>query len=119
MRIVVSNPDTLGDFVLRQPMYRALLDAGHELLLIIRRGVEPLVPYVAPGAGILRLPGEVYADDVDRRWDEFADTFAAAREFAPDVLLVAPYRWTLFEEKLSEELPPGVKRIGMSGHLYP
>ncbi|HZN65170.1 MAG TPA: glycosyltransferase family 9 protein, partial [Tepidisphaeraceae bacterium] len=118
MRIVVSNPDTLGDLVLRQPMYRALLDAGHELLLIVRRSVEPLVPYVAPGVRVVVLPGEVYADDVDRRWEEFADTFAAARDFAPDALLVAPYRWTLFEERLAEELPPGVKRIGMSGHLY-
>src|SRR5262245_54696258 len=29
MRLLVSNPDTLGDLVLRQPMYRALAAAGH------------------------------------------------------------------------------------------
>lgn len=118
MRILASNPDTLGDLVLRQPMYRALLDAGHELLLIVRRGVEPLVRYVAPSARTLVLPGEVYADDVAGHWYQFEDTFRAAREFAPDALLVAPYRWTQFEEKLSRTLPDGVRRIGMSGHLY-
>lgn len=120
MRILASNPDTLGDLVLRQPLYRALREAGHELLLVVRQSVEPLVKYVAPGAATLVLPAEVYAGE-DRGgayWHQFADTFRAAREFAPDVLLVAPYRWTLFEEKLAESLPGSVKRIGMSGHLY-
>jgi ADP-heptose:LPS heptosyltransferase/SAM-dependent methyltransferase len=118
MRILASNPDTLGDLVLRQPMYRALERAGHELLLVVRRGVEPLVRYVAPSARTLVLPGEVYSNDLGARWEEFEGVFAAAREFGPDVLLVAPYRWTLFEERLSEALPGEVRRVGMSGHLY-
>jgi ADP-heptose:LPS heptosyltransferase/SAM-dependent methyltransferase len=118
MRILASNPDTLGDFVLRQPMYRALREAGHELMLIVRGSVEPLVKQVAPGARTVVLPAEVYADDVDRHWEMFAETVRAARAFAPDVLLVAPYRWTLFEERLSATLPAEVRRIGMSGHLY-
>src|SRR5687767_1676259 len=119
MRILASNPDTLGDLVLRQPMYRALEAAGHELLLVVRRGVEPLARYVAPSARTLVLPAEVYAGDGDDYWAQFDETFAAARDFRSDALLVAPYRWTLFEEKLSDALPESVKRIGMSGHLHP
>ena len=118
MRILASNPDTLGDLVLRQPMYRALEEAGHELLLVVRRGVEPLAKYVAPSARTLLLPAEVYTGDDPRHWAQFGDTFRAARDFTPDLLLVAPYRWTLFEEKLAEAMPPTVRRIGMSGHLY-
>src|SRR4051812_9518543 len=122
MRILASNPDTLGDLVLRQPMYRALEEAGHELLLVVRRGVEPLVRYVAPSAKTLVLPAEVYAGEDEGHWTQFDETFRAAADFAPEVLLVAPYRWTLFEEKLDEALAqalaPKVKRIGMSGHLY-
>jgi ADP-heptose:LPS heptosyltransferase/SAM-dependent methyltransferase len=118
MRILASNPDTLGDMVLRQPMYRALADAGHELLLVVRPGVEPLVRHVAPAAQTLLLPAEVYAGDDADHWARFDATFRAAADFAPDALLVAPYRWTLFEEKLSAALPGSVKRIGMSGHLY-
>src|SRR3954447_12781794 len=115
MRILASNPDTLGDLVLRQPLYRALLDAGHELTLVVRPGVLALVPYVAPGARTLVLPYETYAHDLEQHWDLFADLFHAAREWAPDALLVAPYRWTQFEEKLAESLPPEVRKIGMSG----
>ena len=118
MRILASNPDTLGDLVLRQPMYRAALDAGHELLLVVRASVEPLVRHVAPGARTVVLPAEVYADDVDRHWDRFESTFQAARDFNPDVLLVAPYRWTQFEERLARVLADNVRRVGMSGHLY-
>lgn len=118
MRILASNPDTLGDFVLRQPLYRALIDGGHELLLIVRESVLPLVPYVAPGARTLVLPYEPYANDLEENWERFGGVFEAARRFAPDVLLVAPFRWTQFEERLSIELPPAVRKIGMSGHLY-
>ena len=118
MRIVASNPDTLGDLVLRQPLYRALTDAGHELMLVVRRSVLPLVPYVAPGARAVVLPYEAYANDIEQRWDLFGEMFDAARRFEPDVLMVAPYRWTPFEEKLAEELPGGVRKVGMTGHLY-
>lgn len=107
--------------VLRQPLYRALRDAGHELMLIVRASVAQLVPYVAPGAAVLVLPGEAYRDDLEQHWDLFADLFAAAREWRPDVLLVAPYQWTRFDEKLAEELAdvPGLRRAGMTGRLYP
>ena len=98
MRILASNPDTIGDLVLRQPLYRALREAGHELLLVVRAGVRPIVPYVAPGAGTLVLPAEPYRDDIAEHWDDFRDLFQSARDYRPDVLLVAPYRWTQFDE---------------------
>ena len=117
MRILASNPDTIGDMILRQPLYAALLDAGHELMLVVRPTVAPLVPYVAPGARFLTLPFEVYRDDLPHHWQKFDELFREAQAFAPHTLLVAPFRWTLFEEKLAEELP-GVAVYGMSGRLY-
>src|SRR4051812_41711039 len=117
MRLLVSNPDTLGDLILRQPMYRALSDAGHELMLIVRPNVAPMVRHVAPGAHDLELPYEVYAPDLAAQWDRFGQLFDAARAFAPDALVIAPYRWTFFDERLAEELPNS-KRVGLSGHLY-
>src|SRR5678816_2331248 len=92
MRLLVSNPDTLGDLVLRQPMYRALLDAGHELTLVVRPAVAPLVRHVAPGARVLELPYEAYASDIADRWDQFRDLFDTARAANPDALVIAPYR---------------------------
>ena len=118
MRILASNPDTLGDLVLRQPLYAALLAAGHELTLVVRPGLRALVPYVAPGANVLELPYEPYAHDVAEKWDLFAPLFDRARDANPDLLLIAPYRWTAVDERLSAELPAPVRRVGMSGHLF-
>jgi glycosyltransferase involved in cell wall biosynthesis/ADP-heptose:LPS heptosyltransferase/SAM-dependent methyltransferase len=117
MRILLSNPDTIGDMVLRQPLYQALADAGHQLMLIVRPSVMALVPFVAPGAQVIPLPMEVYRDDLHDHMDAFAGVFQQARAFTPDALVIAPYQWTQFEEKLAEELP-GVRRYGMSGRLY-
>jgi ADP-heptose:LPS heptosyltransferase/glycosyltransferase involved in cell wall biosynthesis len=117
MRILASNPDTIGDMVLRQPFYDALLRAGHQLMLVVRPSVEPLVKFVAPESQVVTLPFEVYRDDLPAHWDEFRDVFQAAQDFKPDALVVAPYRWTLFDERLAAMLP-GVRRYGMSGRLY-
>lgn len=117
MRIIASNPDTLGDLVLRQPMYRALQDAGHQLMLIVRSAVAPLVRHVAPGADVIELPHEVYAPDLPAHWDKFNGLFASAEAFRPDLLLVAPYRWTLFDEELSRRLT-GLPVAGLDGHLF-
>jgi heptosyltransferase-2 len=117
MRILISNPDTIGDFVLRQPLIAALADAGHELMLIVRASVEPLARQIAPVAHVVVLPVEPYALSVDGPWEPFAAVFDEARSFAPGVLVVAPFRWTLFEERLAAELP-SVPRIGLSGNLY-
>jgi ADP-heptose:LPS heptosyltransferase len=117
MRILISNPDTIGDFVLRQPLIASLADAGHELMLIVRASVEPLARQIAPVAHVVVLPVEPYALSVDGPWEPFAAVFDEARSFAPGVLVVAPFRWTLFEERLAAELP-SVPRIGLSGNLY-
>jgi hypothetical protein len=117
MRILASNPDTLGDLILRQPLYAALRMAGHELMLLVRHSAAEAAAYAAPGATVIELPYEPYAHDVDAQWAAFQPAVQAAVEFAPDLLLVAPYRWTHFEERLAAEMPH-VKTAGMSGHLF-
>ncbi|QOV87526.1 glycosyltransferase family 9 protein [Humisphaera borealis] len=123
MRILASNPDTIGDMVLRQPLYRALVAGGHELTLIVRKSVEPIAKLIVPEATTIVLPQEVYCP-VDERWEAFVPLVRQAIEFRPDLLLIAPFQWTRFEERLAAELReprnglPGVKVAGMSGRLY-
>ena len=56
MRLVASNPDAMGDMILRQPLYAALAEAGHELLLIVRSATAPVARLVAPSAQLLEFP---------------------------------------------------------------
>jgi ADP-heptose:LPS heptosyltransferase len=115
MRILASNPDSIGDLVLRQPMYAALREAGHEVTLIVRAGWLPIVQAVAPGAEVLVLPIDPYTTAID--WGKLQQLVEAAVAVEPDVLLMASYQWTAFEEGLAERLP-GVRTVGMSGKLF-
>lgn len=117
MRILVSNPDTIGDLVLRQPLYRALADAGHELMLVVRPLLEPIVPLVAPGAGVVVAAAPVYSGSIETGDASLAPVADAAKAFDPDVLLVAPYQWTVLEERLSMALPRA-RCVALTGRSY-
>jgi len=117
MRIVASNPDSIGDFLLRQPLYNALTEAGHELFLVVRERVLPLARCVVPKATLAVLEGDPYSPQIEAQWPKLAPVFQAARGFCPDMLLIVSYQWTLFEERLAEELD-GVDTVGFTGVLY-
>lgn len=117
MRIVASNPDGIGDLILRQPLYAAIQAAGHELLLLVRPINAELAPLVAPGCRFALIPGEPYSEQMVAPGELLDDVVGVVREFAPDVLLVAPYQRTLFEERLAERLT-GVRVVGLAGKLF-
>lgn len=117
MRILISNPDTIGDVLLREPLFRALREAGHELALVVSPLVQPLARAVAPGAKLIELPITVYNGKIeadDERLDAVAE---AAVEFEPDVFVGAPYTWTVLEERLAAELPDA-RKIGQAGGKF-
>lgn len=117
MRILISNPDTIGDVVLREPLFRALSGAGHELALVVTPLVQPIARAVAPSARILELPVNVYEGKVASD-DEWLDPLLeSAAGFAPDVMVGAPYTWTLLEERLCEALPDA-RTIGQAGGRF-
>jgi ADP-heptose:LPS heptosyltransferase len=117
MRILASNPDGIGDLVLRQPMYAALADAGHDLLLVVRPLTAPLVTPVAPKAGAVVLESDPYYLDFSPDAADVQQILAAARDFAPDVFCIAPYQRTVFDEFLAKSLE-GCLTVGMAGMLY-
>ncbi len=114
MHILASNPDAIGDFVLRQPMYSAIQKAGHRLTLIVRDHVAPLAPLIAPGADILLLGEDPYSQSFDLTCPRVQNVLRQAREVRPDRVLIAPYQWTAFEEVLTVFLPctPVVRMTG-------
>lgn len=117
MRILISNPDTIGDVVLREPLFRALERAGHELALVVRPLVQPLARVMAPGARMIELPLEVYSGKLEASDERLDAVCEAARAFEPDVYVGAPYVWTLLEERLGTALE-GVRRVGQAGGRF-
>lgn len=117
MRILATNPDTIGDVVLRQPLYRAIQEAGHALTLVIRPLLAPVIGSIAPGAGVITCGAPLYDPKLAIDDPSIEPVVEAAREFDPDLLLIAPYQWTMLEERLSLALPQA-RCIAMSGRLY-
>ncbi|MCC6660309.1 MAG: hypothetical protein IT437_05430 [Phycisphaerales bacterium] len=117
MRILVSNPDTLGDLILRQPLLAALAGEGHELGVVVRAAWRPLVPMVAPGARVLVAPGNVYDPGLAASSPDLHGIAAEAAAWKPDMLVVAPFQWTVLEERLSLECG-GAVTVRMSGRLF-
>ncbi|HFB98160.1 MAG TPA: hypothetical protein ENJ62_03375 [Bryobacterales bacterium] len=58
MRILVTNPGGIGDFILRQPFLSLLLEHGHRLMVAVPEALAPLVSMAAPGADSAVLPEE-------------------------------------------------------------
>jgi ADP-heptose:LPS heptosyltransferase len=117
MRILASNPDSIGDLVLRQPMYDALVAAGHELLVVVRSFNVPIARLVVPRAKVLQLDSNPYSPAFDSKSYDVTRILDAAQEFAPDIFCLAPYQRTQFEELLGKSLKQ-IRIVGMSGILY-
>ncbi len=117
MRILISNPDTIGDLVLRQPMFRALQAAGHELMLVVRPLLEPVAPLVAPGARVVVAPEHLYRGALDPGDAGFGPVVEVAKAFVPEVVAVAPFQWTALEERLWATFSDA-RRLAMTGRLF-
>lgn len=117
MRVLACNPDTIGDVLLRQPLYRAIQEAGHELCLIVRPLLEPIITSIAPGARVIVCDINLYEAGLEVDSPTLAGVVARAKEFAPDMLVVAAYQWTVLEERLSLDLP-NVPTVAMTGKRY-
>lgn len=117
MRILATNPDTIGDLILREPLYRALREAGHELTLITQPLVEPLVSSVAPGATTYTLDLNPYDPDLRPEDGALDDISALAVALEPEMLLVAPYQWSPIDARLSRDLA-GARRVAFAGIPY-
>src|SRR4051812_36390777 len=117
LRILASNPDTIGDVLLRQPLYRALQDDGHQLALIARPLLNPLLSLIAPGAHIIPFEANLYDPRLAPDSADLDAIAEAARAFDPEVLLVAPFQWTVLEERLAAVLP-SARSIALSGRRF-
>jgi ADP-heptose:LPS heptosyltransferase len=109
MRILISNPDRLGDVVRRQPLFAALTAAGHELLLLARAATAALLPQLAPGAHVVHIS----SDSLTPPGPELTRT---VQHFRPELVLLPGRSRAVFETRLVAALP-GVAVIGRRGPL--
>lgn len=117
MRIALSNPDNIGDFILRQPMLAALHEAGHDILLVVRDFVAPIARSLFPEAVVLQCAGNPYTRDFTLESTLGRKLIEEVRQFRPELLAIASYQHTQLEESLAAALPDA-ECVGFNGYLF-
>ena len=118
MRIVITNPDSIGDVLLRQPLFAALAAEGHELLLVLRSELSALAPLVAPATSVVLCSSNPYDPRFSGDAGRIDTVLSRIEAFHPDLIAVAPYQRTLLDERIVERFP-ATRSIALDGFLYP
>src|SRR4030088_3383373 len=98
MKITVSSPDGLGDFVLRIPFFEALREAGHELQIFMRPPAFELATVLLPTTRVEKISEDPYARLVRFRRRPFAKELRKISMFAPDLFVLALFQQSFFDE---------------------
>lgn len=98
MKITVSSPDGLGDFILRVPVLRALLEGGHELQLFLRQPAAGMAEEIFPGVERHEIAADPYHPDIRRKKCPFTREHAAIRKFSPDLYVASLFALNFFDE---------------------
>jgi ADP-heptose:LPS heptosyltransferase len=112
MKISVSSPDGLGDFVLRIPFFEALVRAGHELQVFMRPPASELATALLPGIRVEMLHEDPYARLVRFRRSPFRSELRKISVFAPDLFVIALFQHSFFDEICVARLPRSLKVAG-------
>jgi len=98
MKITISSPDGLGDFVLRIPMIRALQDAGHQLQIFLRQPAAALASEVLSGVALHEIAADPNLESTRRRRNPFRAEHAAILKFQPDLYVAPLFALNFFDE---------------------
>ncbi len=98
MKITLSSPDGIGDFILRLPLINALQEAGHVLQLFMRQPAADLAGFVLAGTEIQIIRQDPYHQSTKRQTNPFKAEHQAIRRFRPDVYAAALFHLNFFDQ---------------------
>jgi ADP-heptose:LPS heptosyltransferase len=115
MRITISSPDGMGDFILRIPMIRALADAGHKVQIFLREPAASLAGMVFPEIELHRIEADPYHPETRKKKNPFKSDQKAISRFHPDLYVAAPFSPNLFDHVWMESNLRDIPMAGFSG----
>lgn len=117
-RVAFLNPDSMGDLVLRQPLFAAVDAEGFDLVLVVKPGLVTLAERLVPHAIIVPLPTNAYDPVASPAACHTAQIVDELRDLNVEMAVVASFQRTRFDEIVIEELA-GVESVGFAGQRYP
>jgi len=99
MKITISSPDGLGDFIMRMPMVKALLGDGHQIQLLMRPPAADLARDLFPEVEVHVIGRDPYHPETKKQSHPFRTDFRAIRNFGPDLYVAAAFQLTFLDEE--------------------
>lgn len=98
MKLTISSPDGLGDFILRVPMIRALLDNACQLQIFMRQPAADLAKEIFPDVEIHIIDNDPYFSKTRCKKNPFLKEHAAIHSFCPDLYVASLFALNFFDE---------------------
>lgn len=117
-RLAFLNPDSIGDLILRQPLFAATEEAGFRIALVVRPAVVPMAARLMPRAEIVPYPNDPYDPVRDPHPFHVAQVVDELRGLDTAMVVAAAYQRTRFDELVCAGLPE-VEKVGFAGQRYP
>jgi ADP-heptose:LPS heptosyltransferase len=115
MRITAFCLDTFGDLILREPMFRSLLQMGHEISVVVRSAYRSVLPLIDPRISIIESDVKPYsASPAASQTAALLELDDRVRRSAPDALLFPMFNRTGVEPLLARRFMD-LPRIGLAG----
>ena len=102
---VILALDTLGDLVLRQPLFSELLDRHYSVTVVVRRGYEEIVPYLDARLRTVTTAIDPHRAPDGGAWDQLRALAEHVARLNPDVLVAAAHNRTYAEEWILHQFP--------------
>lgn len=109
MKIRLSSPDGLGDFVLRMPMIEALLNAGHRLQAVMRPPASAFARNLFPEIDVHELAEDPFRKETKTLPHPFCADLRELEKFPADLHIVGGFQFNYFDQvflKGAGALPP-------------
>jgi ADP-heptose:LPS heptosyltransferase len=115
MRICILNLDTFGDMVLREPLFRTLIDAGHEVAVVVRTRYLEILPYIDPRLIPISTSLEPYAVGINEQ--DMAETLielvSRIRAWGAEAIALPLYNRSSIDELVMSHFSD-ISRVGFS-----
>ena len=115
MKICILCLDTFGDLVLREPLFRTLINAGHEVAVVVRTRYLEILPYINPSLIPISTSLEPYADVINEA--EMAatliDLISRIRAWRTEAIVLPLYNRSSIDELVVSHFSD-ITRVGFS-----
>ena len=117
-KVLLLCLDTFGDQVLRQPLFKGLLDSGNDVTVLVREGYEQILPFCDRRLKWITTPLNPHLPPPADLEMLFKDLMDRLKENSYDVVVCCPFQRTYLDEWIMREFPRA-QRVGFNSGRLP